>query len=583
MKTIVPTLTLVAFSACAADWRWPTAAPEDEGLSTARLESLWNSLERNQSKTLLVVRNDKIVFERYAADYSRSTKHYTASLAKAVVGGLSVACALSDGSLALDEPAAKYVPHWKNDLTKSKITLRHLGSHTSGLEDAEEGKLAHEQLTGWKGDFWKRLPPPRDPFTLARDTTPVLFEPGTKLQYSNPGLAMLGYVVTAAERTDLRVLLHERVMQPLGVPAGEWVAGYGQSVMVEELRLVPTWGGGSYSPNAVARIGRLMLHKGNWEGKQLLKAAAVEAVTSDAGTPGNGGIGWWSNNDGSADPLPRDAFWGAGAGHQVLLVIPSLNLIASRFGGVLDSRLSYDQALRKRFFEPLMAAIGPREPNNASSTPLHYAPFLQEEVRTDGRLEEPCYRSLLALTNFVVAGRPGTKCQSTKAWLFWRDDGLYFAFEAVDAQIVAARPSPREHDVDAQDRVEVFLWSGNTNDTYYCIEVGARGAVHDYSARFYRRFDDDWKPAGLQTAVRPTAAGYCVEGVPPRAALESAGFRLKADQRIRCGLFRADFAPGKPEDPTWLCWVDARGPQPDFHVAGSFGEILLATPPDKPK
>jgi hypothetical protein len=40
-------------------------------------------------------------------------------------------------------------------------------------------------LTGWKGDFWKRLDPPNDPFTIARDQTPVLFDPGAKLQYSN--------------------------------------------------------------------------------------------------------------------------------------------------------------------------------------------------------------------------------------------------------------------------------------------------------------------------------------------------------------------------------------------------------------
>ena len=48
------------------------------------------------------------------------------------------------------------------------------------------------------GDFWKRLDPPRDPFTLARDETPMLFAPGEKLQYSNPGMGMMTYCVTAA-------------------------------------------------------------------------------------------------------------------------------------------------------------------------------------------------------------------------------------------------------------------------------------------------------------------------------------------------------------------------------------------------
>src|SRR5262249_18330664 len=70
---------------------------------------------------------------------------------------------------------------------KAQITIRHLGSHTSGIEDAEADDTPHERLTGWKGDFWKRLNPPSDPFTLARDETSMLFAPSEKLQYSNPG------------------------------------------------------------------------------------------------------------------------------------------------------------------------------------------------------------------------------------------------------------------------------------------------------------------------------------------------------------------------------------------------------------
>ena len=92
---------------------------------------------------------------------------------------------------AADAPVARLVPEWKSDPRKAKITIRHLGSHTSGVEDAEADKLPHDKLTGWKGDFWKRLAPPDDPFTLARDKAPVIFEPGEKLAYSNPGIAML--------------------------------------------------------------------------------------------------------------------------------------------------------------------------------------------------------------------------------------------------------------------------------------------------------------------------------------------------------------------------------------------------------
>jgi Beta-lactamase len=80
---------------------------------------------------------------------------------------------LSDRRIALDDNVADYVPQWKADPRKSRITIRQLGSHASGLEDAEADGLPHEKLTGWKGDFWKRLDPPNDPFTIARDRTPI--------------------------------------------------------------------------------------------------------------------------------------------------------------------------------------------------------------------------------------------------------------------------------------------------------------------------------------------------------------------------------------------------------------------------
>ena len=158
------------------------------------------------------------------------------------------------------------------------------------------------------------------------------------MQYSNPGIAMLTYCVTVALRgtphQDVRTLLRERVMRPIGVPDAQWSVGYGRTCTVDGLPLVASWGGGGYTARAAARVGRLMLREGNWEGRQLISREAVRLVTRDVGTPGNCGIGWWSNNDGSYPELPKDAFWGSGAGHQILLVVPSLNLIAVRNGEI---------------------------------------------------------------------------------------------------------------------------------------------------------------------------------------------------------------------------------------------------------
>jgi CubicO group peptidase (beta-lactamase class C family) len=347
---------------------WQSASPQQEGMSSAALEAMKDQLAAKNTRGLLIIRNDRIVCEWYADGYGPSRRHFIASMAKGVVGGLTVAIALTDRRLALDDPAARYVPQWNDDVRKSKLTLRQLGSHTSGLEDAEADGLPHSELNGWKGDFWKRLDPPNDPFSVSRDKTRTLFNAGEKFQYSSPGIAMLTYAVTASLQNspykDLRTLLRERIMRPIGVPDQAWSVGYGKTYLLDGLPLVPSWGGGKYTARAIARVGRLLLRKGDWQGQQLLSEEAVRQITTDVGTPGIGAIAWWSNGSGQYPAMPRDAFWASGAGHQVVLVVPSLKLIAVRYGNPLDAVAEHHDALYAHLFSPLLEAIAVRSDGN---------------------------------------------------------------------------------------------------------------------------------------------------------------------------------------------------------------------------
>jgi CubicO group peptidase (beta-lactamase class C family)/dienelactone hydrolase len=364
-------------------WDWATASPESAGMDPARLEAAWVNLARRQTTSFVVVRHDKIVFERYAAGYSRARPHGTASMAKALVGGVTLMLAMNDGRIRPDDLASKYVPAWRNDAQRSKITIRHLATHTSGIEDAELDDMPHEKLTGWKGDFWKRLPPPNDPFSIARDRAPVLDLPGKEERYSNPGMAMLGYCVTASLRggkdSDLRSLLRHRIMEPLGVAPGEWSVGYGTVSKVDGLSLVATWGGGAYSPNATARVGRLMLHGGNWEGRQLISPSVVRTATTNSGLPEHSGLAWWVNKSlHGGKPwksAPEDAFGGAGAKHQFLLVVPSLHLIVVRNGEQIDNDPAFWAGLERYVITPVMQAVVPSQGSSqVSSQAAPYPP-----------------------------------------------------------------------------------------------------------------------------------------------------------------------------------------------------------------
>ena len=384
---------ITCFSDCAragqGDFEWQKASPEAEGMSSQKLDAARDVLSEKGTKTFLVIRNDKIVYEWYDPGFGPEKKHYTASMAKALVGGVSLMLTLNDGLLSADDPACKYIPEWKEHPQKSKITIRHLATHSSGIEDAEQDGIGHFELPGWKGQFWKQDP---DPFTVSRDEAPAIFEPGTEYAYSNPGMAMLSYAVTASlrgtEHTDIRTLLRQRIMKPIGVKDSDWSIGYGKTFEVNGLNLVANWGGGSFTARAVARVGRLMLRKGNWQGRQLVYSEWVEEVVRFAGTPlpdrpaGNpapaSGLGWWTNFDGVWSKVPRDAFAGAGAGNQVLLVVPSLDLIIVRNGSNLfDSSKGegFWAGIEQYLFNPVMdAVVGPPYPPSPVIKKIVWAP-----------------------------------------------------------------------------------------------------------------------------------------------------------------------------------------------------------------
>lgn len=364
-------LPFVFSLACADEIDWPTASPESVGISASGLEELASGLSAHGTDAFVVMRGDRVVYEAYAEGHTPATLHGTASMAKALVGGLGVALAIGDERIALDDRASKYIAEWRDVPAKKAITIRQLGSHTSGLQDSEP-----RDRGDWREQFWQKAPPPNDPFTLSRDAAPVLFPPGSQFQYSNPGIAMLGYAVTAAlqgaPQSDLRSLLSDRVMEPIGVDDSDWWVGYKKTFEVDGLPLVAPWGGGAISARAALRVGRLALHRGNWNGEQLIADSAMRLTTRDSGLPNGGGMGWWTNARGDVASLPRDAFWAEGIDHQILLVVPSLDLVVVRAGDTLatsDEPKAQRPALIEQLFDPLMATV-------SSSAPYPQSPVI---------------------------------------------------------------------------------------------------------------------------------------------------------------------------------------------------------------
>jgi CubicO group peptidase (beta-lactamase class C family) len=348
---------------------WDEATPESLGFSAVQLDTLRARLADKGTKALLIVRHNQIAYEWYAPFHSRWRKEGTASMAKALVGGMSLAIAIDDGLIKLDAPAAAYIPAWDGDPARSAITIRHLATHTSGIEHRDEG-----DQVGWKRVFWGRQ---RGAFEAVLKEAPITFTPGTRFMYSGPAFAALGYSVTASLKdspySDIEAALEHRIMEPLGVPRSAWTISYGRSFRADGMRLHATWSGAFYSARAAARVGQLMLQKGRWQGRQLIDSTLVEIVLSPNAilpSPSEGrshpapAICWWVNSNGAWPSLPLESFAAVGAGGQVLLVVPSLDLVMVRFGDSLGDAHwgpTLWDALENEMFRPLtmtMVAAG---------------------------------------------------------------------------------------------------------------------------------------------------------------------------------------------------------------------------------
>ena len=340
--------------------------PSEVGLDPQRLEKLTQDLAAKRTASFIIVRQGYIAQEWYSAGRDHVDLHKVAALPKAVNASLVLALALEEGWVQLDDLVSKYIPGWRDDPVRSQITLRHLASHSSGLEDVDFEFLE----PGWKTDYVKNA---RSRCSYALDRADILHDPGTIYSYSGVGFYVLSYSLMKSMQgqpiSDVRTLLTERVMRPLGVYSDDW-RGYHGPHEVDEMRFYAIGSGFGYTARALARVGQLVLNEGEWEGRSLVGREYIQTVVSyaqspqDRGlTPGEpaSGLGWWINDERYWPSLPKDAVVGAGVGHQLLLIVPSLELVVVRQGESMMGKNSWGEPfwreLEAHIFEPLMATI----------------------------------------------------------------------------------------------------------------------------------------------------------------------------------------------------------------------------------
>lgn len=354
---------------------WPTASPPEEGFDPAALAALADSLAVRNTKTLIVARHGRLVFEWYAPDFTENRRHFTAATAKGVSAMPTLIAAAQDGLLSLDDHVADWVPEWRADPRHAQITLLDLAFHRSGMENVGFDAGQAGELPDWKQRYYDH---PDERFRLALDSAALLFDAGTRYAYSGVGYYVLSYVVSRALQnrspaSDIPSFVAAEVYGPLGLPRSAWSLGYGRSDTVGGIALTHFGSGGQMTARAAARVGQLMLQHGCWDGTPLLDPELVDlllgrgAVTpiQDEQKPRSEPVslgGWWSNQNGVWPSAPREAYAAVGAQHELTFVDPVHDIVAVRMGGDMrrdgaTSEASSGAALEHFFFAPLYAAL----------------------------------------------------------------------------------------------------------------------------------------------------------------------------------------------------------------------------------
>ena len=143
-----------------------------------------------------------------------ATIYHWASITKTMTG-IAIMQLRDRGLLSLDDPVVRYVPELAQVHNRfgdtAAITLRQLMSHSAGFRSG---------TWPWRDQEWQPFEPPGwEQLAAMLPYTELLFRPGTRFSYSNPGIVYLGQVIERLSGEDFEVYVDKNILRPLGMHA----------------------------------------------------------------------------------------------------------------------------------------------------------------------------------------------------------------------------------------------------------------------------------------------------------------------------------------------------------------------------
>jgi len=241
---------------------------------------------------VLVLKDGKIVLERYAMGRTPEDRWTTFSVAKSVTSTL-VGAAIQDGKIKdLDAQVADYIPELKGSAYDG-VTVRQVLTMTSGVK-------WNEDYTDPKSDVaqagFSDIEPGVNPLVAYMRSLPRAAQPGSKFNYNTGETDMAGILVANAVGKPLAQYLSEKLWVPYGMERdGIWatdLSGKERAGCCISMTL-----------RDYGRVGQFILDGGVAAGKPVVPKGWVAEATRKQVENGYGGYGyfWWIRPDGGYD------------------------------------------------------------------------------------------------------------------------------------------------------------------------------------------------------------------------------------------------------------------------------------------
>jgi len=301
---------------------WETSSLSKEGVDSGKIEELMRSIVNGTFPnvySVLLVRNGKLVLEKYFYGYDRDAKHQMHSVTKSITSIL-VGMAVDHKMIpSVDKKVYEFFPEYKGTSwigQKYEIDLRDVLTMTAGLDWDEttysyfDSRNTLERM--FQSNNWVK-------YVLDRK---VIESPGERFNYNGGLTLLLAAIIRNTSGLYADKFAEQYLFAPLGISDYHWHKHRDGTIN--------SFGGLSLRPRDMAKIGYLLLKGGKWKGRQIVSQKWINESTREHKATGGGygyGYQWWRGKAVISNQV-IEAFWAWGRGGQFIFVFPSLDLVA---------------------------------------------------------------------------------------------------------------------------------------------------------------------------------------------------------------------------------------------------------------